>query len=138
MLFVSRAGGSQHVSGGFAGSTLQYGVVTDKKVKRVGCHNFKSLVEENKLLIMDADIISEISTFIETKNSYEADDGYHDDLVMCLVLFSWLTSNAYFKDLNNINLRQLMYDEKIKAIEEQLTPFGFYNDGNDTETLYNF
>jgi hypothetical protein len=87
---------------------------------------------------MDADIISEISTFIETKNSYEADDGYHDDLVMCLVLFSWLTSNAYFKDLNNINLRQLMYDEKIKAIEEQLTPFGFYNDGNDTETLYNF
>jgi hypothetical protein len=139
MLFVSRAGGTQHVSSGFAASTLQYGVVTDKKVKRVGCHNFKSLVEENKLLIMDAEIISEISTFIEKKHSYEADDGYHDDLVMCLVLFSWLTSNAYFKDLNNVNLREIMYQEKIKAIEEQLTPFGFYDDGNGQEAiLYNF
>jgi len=139
MLFVSRAGGSQNVSSGFAASTLQYGVVTDKRVKRIGCHNFKSLVEENKLLIMDADIISEISTFIETKNTYQADDGYHDDLVMCLVLFSWLTTNAYFKDLNNINLRELMYKERIQAIEDQLTPFGFYDDGNEKEEiLHNF
>ena len=88
----------QTVSGGFGSGKTQLGVMTDKRVKRIGCHNFKSLLEEHKLLVPDADIISEISTFIETKGSYAADDGYHDDLVMTLVLFSWLTTNPYFID----------------------------------------
>lgn len=139
LMFVSRAGGSQTVSGGFGGGTTQLGVVTDKKVKRTGCHNFKSLVEENKLIIQDADVISEISTFIESRGSYAADDGYNDDLVMTLVLFSWLTATPYFKDLNNVNLRQLMYENKIKAMEDELTPFGFFDDGDTSEKpLLNF
>jgi hypothetical protein len=114
------------------------GVVTDKKIKRVGCTTFKSLVEEQKLLIPDADIISEISTFVQVKQSYEADDGYHDDLVMPLVLFSWLSTNAYFKDLQDINIRKVMYENKIKMIEDQLTPFGFYNDGSTNSELLDF
>jgi len=134
ILFVTRTTGSQVVSGGFGGGKTQLGVNTDKKVKRIGCHNFKSLVEEKKLLIQDADTISEISTFIETKGTYQADDGYHDDLVMSLVLFSWLTTNPYFKDLNNINLREIMYKKQMQAIEDELTPFGVYNDGNTEET----
>jgi hypothetical protein len=133
ILFVNRTTGSQVVSGGFGGGKTQLGVNTDKKVKRIGCHNFKSLVEEKKLLIQDADTISEISTFIETKGTYQADDGYHDDLVMSLVLFSWLTTNPYFKDLNNINLREIMYKKQMQAIEDELTPFGVYNDGNTEE-----
>jgi hypothetical protein len=133
ILFVNRTTGSQVVSGGFGGGKTQLGVNTDKKVKRIGCHNFKSLVEENKLLIEDADTISEISTFIEKKGSYEADDGYHDDLVMSLVLFSWLTTNPYFKDLNNINLREIMYKKQMQAIEDELTPFGVYDDGHIEE-----
>jgi hypothetical protein len=133
ILFVNRTTGSQVVSGGFGGGKTQLGVTTDKKVKRIGCHNFKSLVEENKLIIEDADTISEISTFIEKKGSYEADDGYHDDLVMSLVLFSWLTTNPYFKDLNNINLREIMYKKQMQAIEDELTPFGVYNDGTNEE-----
>lgn len=128
----------QTVTGGFGGKVQRLGVMTDKKVKRIGCQNFKSLVEENKLLIMDADIISEITTFIEVKGSYEADDGYHDDLVMPLVLFSWLTSMPYFKDLTNINMRNIMYDKRIEEIESELTPFGFYSDGNDEEVLIDF
>jgi hypothetical protein len=97
-------------------------------------------VEQQKLIIEDADIISEISTFVQVKNSYAADDGYHDDLVMPLVLFSWLTTNPYFKDLNDINIRQVMYENQIKMIEDQLTPFGFYDDGRKTEdeTVANF
>ena len=130
ILFVNRTTGSQVVSGGFGGGKTQLGVNTDKKVKRIGCHNFKSLVEENKLIIEDADTISEISTFIEAKGTYMADDGYHDDLVMSLVLFSWLTTNPYFKDLNNINLREIMYKKQMQAIEDELTPFGVYDDGN--------
>jgi hypothetical protein len=129
ILMVTRTNGGQVVSGGFGGGKTQLGVVTDKKIKRIGCHNFKAMVEENKLIINDADTISEISTFIEKKGSYEADEGYHDDLVMPLVLFSWLSTNSYFKDLNNINLREIMYKKQIQAIEEELTPFGFYDDG---------
>ena len=84
-------------------------------------------------MIPDADIISEISTFIQVKNSYEADIGYHDDLVMPLVLFSWATTNNYFKELSNINIRQVIYENQMKMIEQELTPFGFYDDGQQTE-----
>lgn len=118
----------QVVGGGF-GSKPQLGVQTDKKVKRIGCSNLKSLLVENKLLIQDSDTIAELSTFIEKKDSFEADDGYHDDLVMGLVLFGWLTTQQYFKEMNNINLRKVMYENQMKSIEEDLTPFGFYDDG---------
>ena len=101
--------------------------------KRIGCFTFKSLVEEKKLLIFDPDIISEISTFIQVRNSYQADEGYHDDLVMTLVLFSWLTTQSYFKDLNNVNLREEMYQQKIKQIEEEVVPFGFVDSGTMDE-----
>ena len=129
ILFVSRNASGQVVSGGFGGGKTQLGVFTDKKVKRIGCTNFKSLVEENKLLIQDIDTIAEISTFIERRGSYSADEGYHDDLVMPLVLFGWLVTNPYFKELNDINIRQVMYENHIKQIEEELTPFGNILDG---------
>lgn len=135
LVFVNRdSKRGQFVSGGFGGTKATYGVQTDKKVKRIGCFTFKSLVEEKKLLIHDADIISEISTFIQVKDSYEADEGYHDDLVMPLVLFSWLTTNPYFKELNNVNIREAMYQERIKQIEEDVVPFGFLVDGTEQET----
>ena len=138
MIMVNRSANGQVISGGFGGGKTQFGVVTDKKVKRVGCSNFKSLVEEKKLHITDADIISEISTFIQVKNSFAADDGYHDDLVMPLVLFSWAVTNPYIKELSNINIRQVMYENQMKAIESEMTPFGFYDDGNHEEVIANF
>jgi hypothetical protein len=123
----------QIVGGGF-GTKPQLGVNTDKKVKRIGCSNLKSLICENKLLIQDSDTIAELSTFIEKKDSFEADDGYHDDLVMGLVIFAWLTTQQYFKEMNNVNLRKIMYENQMKSIEEDLTPFGFYNDGQYEQT----
>ncbi len=134
ILFVQRDSKGQRVSGGFAGAgKTALGVNTDKRVKRIGCFNFKSLVEEKKLLIFDADVISEISTFIQKRNSYEADEGYHDDLVMCLVLFSWLTTNPYFKEITDVNLREAVYREQIKKIEEEMLPIGFIDDGQQEE-----
>jgi hypothetical protein len=134
ILFVQRDAKGQKISGGFAGAgKTQLGVNTDKKVKRMGCFNFKSLLEEKKLLIPDADVISEISTFIESRGSYAADEGYHDDLVMPLVLFGWLTSNPYFKEITDVNLREIMYRQKIKQIEEEMLPVGFINDGQQDE-----
>jgi hypothetical protein len=135
IISVSRTTQGQVVNGGFGGGKTQLGVITDKKVKRIGCSNFKSMVEEKKLIIRDADTIAEISTFIERKNSYSADEGYHDDLVMPLVLFSWLTTNSYFKDLTNINIRKELYDAKIKMIEEEVTPFGFINNGEEENQM---
>jgi hypothetical protein len=129
MIMVNRSGDGQVISGGFGGGRTQFGVVTDKRVKRIGCSNFKTLIEEKRLLIPDADIISEISTFIQVKNSYAADEGYHDDLVMPLVLFSWATTNTYFKEMSNINIRHLIYENQMKMIEQDLTPFGFFDDG---------
>jgi hypothetical protein len=131
IISVSRTPNGQVVNGGFGGGKTQLGVVTDKKVKRIGCSNFKSMVEEKKMIIRDADTISEISTFIQRKNSYSADEGYHDDLVMPLVLFSWLTTNTYFKELTNINIRKELYEARIKMIEDEVTPFGFINTGEE-------
>jgi hypothetical protein len=134
LIFVNRDSKTgQVVSGGFGGGKTQLGVQTDKRVKRIGCFTFKSLVEEKKLLITDADTISEISTFIQVKDSYAADDGYHDDLVMPLVLFSWLTTNPYFKELNDVNIREAMYQARIKQIEEDVVPFGFVFNGTEED-----
>lgn len=134
LIFVNRDSKTgQVVSGGFGGGKTQLGVQTDKRVKRIGCFTFKSLVEEKKLLITDADTISEISTFIQVKDSYSADDGYHDDLVMPLVLFSWLTTNPYFKELNDVNIREAMYQARIKQIEEDVVPFGFVFNGTEDD-----
>jgi len=134
ILYVTKTGKGQKVTGGFGGSgRTSFGVVTDKRVKRIGCFTFKSLIEEKKLLVPDPDVISELSTFIEYRGSYQADDGYHDDLVMPLVLFSWLTTNPYFKDLNDVNIREVMYQERIKQIEEDVIPFGFMSDGQELE-----
>jgi hypothetical protein len=133
LLWITKEKGGQKVSAGFGKGTTQSGVRTDRLVKRVGCSTLKTLVEENKLLVSDADVIQEMSTFTEMKGSFAADSGYHDDLVMCLVLFAWLTTAPYFKELSNVNIRKSIYEDRISAIEADLTPFGVMDDGNHSE-----
>lgn len=124
----------QYLSPGF-GRATQMGVRMTKQVKRQGCFTLKSLMEENKLLVFDAETISEFSTFIEKQGTWMADEGYFDDLVMSLVLFAWVTSNTYFKDLTDIDIRRKLYDNQMKQIEEELTPFGLIMDGTEEETF---
>ena len=102
------------------------GVKTTKVTKRIGCANIKDIVENNKIFLNDYDIINEFSTYIVDGTSYNADDGYHDDLVMCLVLFAWLIQQNYFKDLSNTDIRARILDE----LEDNFTPFGFIEDGH--------
>lgn len=132
ILTTAKDTNKQYLSPGFGRST-QMGVRMTKQVKRQGCFTLKSLVEENKLLIFDADTISEFSTFIEKQGSWMADEGYHDDLVMSLVLFAWVTSNSYFQDLTDIDIRSKLYDNQIKQIEEELTPFGIIQNGTEED-----
>lgn len=98
------------------------GIRTTKSVKRLGCSLLKSLVESYKIIIEDFEIISELSTFINKGNSYEADDGSHDDLVMCLVLFSWMTNQPFFADICNMNIKDRLYREQMSRIEEDMLP----------------
>lgn len=118
-----------------SGRQSHLGVRTTKQIKRIGCATLKSLVENNKLLVFDKDIISEFSTFIEHSGSFEADEGYHDDLTMTLVLFAWASNDMLFRDMMNSNNRQALYNQQIRNIEEELTPFGFINDGTPEELL---
>ena len=123
----------QYITPGF-GRATKLGVTTSKAVKRQGCFAFKSLMEERKLLVFDAEIIQELSTFIERGNSYQADEGYHDDLAMCLVLFGWVTTNSFFGDLTNVQVRQGLYNAEMREIENDLTPFGVIDNGMTPET----
>lgn len=123
-----RAG--QTLGGGFGGKTSHFGVRTTKSVKRLGCANLKVLVESDKLIVTDFDIIHELSTFISKGTSYEAEEGKHDDMVMCCVLFSWLVSQEYFRELTDIDIRSTLYKENAKAIEDSVLPFGIMDDGH--------
>jgi len=123
-----------YVSPGFAKNTT-LGVRTTKSVKRQGCFAIKSLLEEKKLNIFDADTIHELSTFVEKNGSYVADEGYHDDLVMTLVLFGWLTTNQYFRELTDVNVRERIYKQQMAQIEDELTPFGFVDNGFEETTF---
>lgn len=105
------------------------GVRTTKQIKRIGCASLKALVENSKLLVFDKDIISEFSTFIEHNGSFEADEGYNDDLTMSLVLFAWASNDILFKDLMNANNREALFSSQMRSIEEELTPFGFIDMG---------
>lgn len=121
----------QHLSS--TGKNAVLGVRTSKQVKRIGCASLKSLIENNKLLVFDKDIISELSTFVEKSGSFEADEGYNDDLVMSMVLFAWASNDPLFKDLMNTNNRQALFSQQMRNIEEELTPFGFMDGGMPEE-----
>ena len=120
--YKGRAG--QTVGGGFGGKS-HLGVRTTGPVKKLGCSILKSLIEEDKLLVEDMDLVGELTTFIAKRNSFEADDGHTDDLVMCLVLFSWLTRQPYFKELTDTDVRVGIYEDEIDDLEENIAPFGF-------------
>ena len=122
----------QYVSPGF-GKQTTLGVRTSKAVKRQGCLALKSLVEETKFLIWDADCISELSTFVERSGTFASDEGYHDDLAMCMVLFAWLSTQMFFKDLTDVNIREGLYNSQTRMIQNDLTPFGFIEDGSEPE-----
>ena len=131
-LFITAMKGraGQRIGGGF-GKNTQLGVRTTKQVKRIGCSTLKDLVEDQKIIIEDFDVIEELSNFISKKESYEADEGHHDDLAMCLVLFGWLIRQEYFKDLTNSDIRQKYLADKEELLDEEMLPFGFYDDGID-------
>ena len=119
----------QIVGSGFGDKATDLGVRTTKAVKKIGCSNLKQLVETDKMILNDFDIIVELSNFVAKGSSYEGDEGATDDLVMCLVLFAWLTNQQFFKELTDDDIRRRLYQSQQKMIEEDMAPFGFMDDG---------
>ena len=133
-IFTTVKGRAGQVIGGGFSANFQRGVRTTKQVKRIGCANLKTMIEKDKILLNDFDLINEFSTFVQRKSSYEADIGAHDDLVMCLVLFAWATNQTFFKDLTDTDFRKKLLEDREKLITDDILPFGFVDDGSEFES----
>ena len=129
LMCAMRGRAGQIVGQGFSGNKTQLGVKMSITVKKVGCANLKQIIEDDKLIFNDYDIINELTTFIQKKQSFEADEGFHDDLVMCMVIFAWLVQQDYFKEMTDNDIRQRIYDEQKNQIEQDMSPFGFITTG---------
>jgi len=130
--FQTKGKQGNQVSGGFAArNKLAYGLKTSAQSKLIGCANLKALVENDKLLINDADTIIELSSFSANKKSFMAEEGSNDDLAMTLVHFGWLTSQRVFKDTVNTDIRSVLQAENLEILDREITPFGFIDNGID-------
>jgi hypothetical protein len=135
LMAAMRGRAGQVVGHGFSGKKSQMGVRMTAAVKKLGCSNLKTFLEDDKLLTVDYDIISELTTFAQRHNSFEAEEGCNDDLAMCLVIFAWLVAQDYFKEMTSNDIRKRIYEEQKNQIEQDMAPFGFILDGLDESTF---
>jgi hypothetical protein len=136
LMCAMRGRAGQIVGTGFSGKKTQLGVKMSKTVKKVGCLNLKTFIEDDKLVIPDYETIAELTTFISKRDSFEAEEGCHDDLAMCLVIFCWLAVQDYFKEMTDNDVRQRIYDEQKNQIEQDMAPFGFISDGLEDQESF--
>jgi hypothetical protein len=122
------------ISSGFKRST-SIGIKTTKTVKKIGCANLKTIIEGDKLIIDDFDTIAELNTFVRFRDSYAAEEGNNDDLVMGLVLFAWLVAQSYFKDSTNIDIRKVLLEDQATFMEDNLSPVGIIDNGMMEEVI---
>ena len=134
LMSAMRGRAGQVIGQGFSGGKVQLGVKMSTAVKKVGCSNLKQLIEDDKMLLCDYDIISELTTFIQKGTSWQAEEGCNDDLAMCLVMFAWLAVQPYFKELHDNDVRVQMFEEQREAIEADMAPFGFVDNGMEDTT----
>ena len=135
LMCAMRGRAGQVVGQGFSGSKTQLGVKMSTTVKKTGCSNMKTLIETDKLIFQDYDIIAELTTFIQKGQAWEAEEGCNDDLAMCIVIFSWLATSDYFRELHDNDVRARLYQEQKEQIEADMAPFGFVDDGLNEETF---
>lgn len=119
---------AQAMGTGF-GRGIQLGIKMSPQVKRIGCSNLKTLIENDKLIINDFDTISQLTTFVSNHNSFKAEEGANDDIVMTLVMFAWMTTQQYFKEIVNHDLRKQMQLELLNQSDEEMPSFGIFDDG---------
>ena len=134
MIITMRGRAGQQIGGGFA-KNIQLGLRTSKQIKRIGCATLKDLIEQEQLIISDFETIKELTTFALTNNTYQAEEGSHDDLAMTLVIFGWLVQQRYFKEMTNMDIRKKMWEEQMETLEQDMLPFGIIDDGQEAESF---
>ena len=134
MIITMRGRAGQQIGGGFA-KNIQLGIRTSKQIKRIGCATLKDLIEQEQLIISDFETIKELTTFALTNNTYQAEEGAHDDLAMTLVIFGWLVQQRYFKEMTNMDIRKKMWEEQMETLEQDMLPFGIIDDGQELESF---
>ena len=136
LLMTSMRGRAGQVLGhGFSGGKTQLGLKMAKAPKKLGCSNLKQMVESDKVIFNDFQIINELTTFVEKRESFCAEDGCHDDLVMCMVIYAWAVAQDYFKEMTDQSVRQELYEEDKLGMDEDMAPFGFIDDGITEEII---
>jgi hypothetical protein len=138
ILYVATKGRSGQILAtgfGHTGKNVQRGVKMSAPVRRTGCANLKTLIETNRLLIYDNDIKSELSTFELKGDKYQAAEGHHDDLVMTLVTFSWLTTQKHFRDMMEASVREDLEGQFSSQLEHDLTPYGWVESHQEAEEV---
>ena len=118
----------QQLSAGFARG-VQLGLKMSPQVKKIGTSNLKTLIEGDKLLINDFATYSELTTFVETKNTFAAEQGANDDLVMGLVMFGWVTTQPYFKEIVAHDLRKQVQLENMNQFDDETVVEPIMDDG---------
>ena len=134
MIITMRGRAGQQIGGGFA-KNIQLGLRTSKQIKRIGCATLKDLIEQDQLIIPDFNTIKELTTFALQNNTYQAEEGAHDDIAMTLVIFGWLVQQRYFKELTNMDIRKKMWEEQMETLEQDMLPFGIIDDGQEPESF---
>lgn len=130
LLMTSMRGRAGQVLGhGFSGGKTQLGLKMAKAPKKLGCSNLKQMVESDKVIFNDFQIINELTTFVEKRDSFSAEDGCHDDLVMCMVIYAWAVAQDYFIEMTDQSVREELYEKDKRSLEEDMSPFGFVDDG---------
>ena len=135
LMCAMRGRAGQQLGSGFSGSKTQLGVKMSVATKKLGCSNLKALVEEQKLMFEDFNIVQELTTFISRNNSYAAEDGCNDDLAMCMVSFAWAVAQDFFREMTDNDVRKEIYNDKENQIEQDMAPFGFMSDGLEGDSF---
>jgi hypothetical protein len=105
------------------------GIKQTKRTKSIGCSSLKTLIETDALKINDFNTIQELSTFVRKRQSYEADEGANDDIVMTLVLFGWVVDQEYLSNYTGNDLKADLKAKYLRSQENDHLAFGFISDG---------
>lgn len=133
VLMVTQNGRKGQILGaGFGQTKPRFGVKMSPAVKRIGCFALKGLIENDQLFINDYEIMQELMTFVLDGQHYEAEYGKNDDLVMSLVLMGWASTQKYFKDIVDSDVRMRLIEHNESQIEADILPFGIYDDGSSS------
>jgi len=117
---------------------IAYGLKTTNQSKMIGCTNLKTLIENDKLIINDAQMITELTTFSADKKTFKAEEGNNDDLVMTLVHFGWLSAQKYFRENINNDIRKVLQQEQFNLMDQDIVPVGIIDNGIDDPLEKNF